>query len=245
VDPIRFGRGIRVLRQRRGWRQEDLAAAAGLSQPVISRIELGDLDSIPVGKVARAARAVGAGVDLRLSWQGEGLDRLIDSAHAALVEQVVRIMTTRGWDAVTEATFNVFGERGSVDVLARQVQWRRLALVEVKSTIGDVQATLAALDRKLRNAPTIARDRGWAPWPASRLLVVADTSTARRRVLEHGATFDSVMPCESRAVRRWLSAPEATVIGGVWFLSPTRRTGVRRRIQAPRAGIAARHPPDG
>jgi transcriptional regulator with XRE-family HTH domain len=96
VDPIRFGRGIRALRQRRGWRQEDLARETGVSQSVVSRIELGQLESIPVSRLVAVARALGATLDLRLSWQGEGLDRLIDAAHASLVEQVVRIMTSRG-----------------------------------------------------------------------------------------------------------------------------------------------------
>jgi transcriptional regulator with XRE-family HTH domain len=245
VDPIRFGRGIRALRQRRRWRQEDLARDSRLSQAVVSRIELGQLNSIPLSKLILVARALGAEVDLRLQWQGERLDRLVDAAHASLVEQVVRLMTTWGWETLTEVSFSIYGERGAIDVLARHVEHRRLAVIEVKSAIGDVQGTLSALDRKVRNASIIARGRGSAPWPPARLLVVADASTARRRVAEHAATFGTVLPLDSRAVRRWLREPEAPAIGGVWFLSPTRRAGIRRRVRTSTPRITPRHSPDG
>lgn len=41
MDMVRFGRGIRALRMRRGWRQIDLAEAAAVSQSIVSRIERG------------------------------------------------------------------------------------------------------------------------------------------------------------------------------------------------------------
>ena len=245
MDPIRFGRGIRVLRQRRGWRQEDLAAAAGLSQPVVSRIELGDLASIAVGRLERVVRALGASFDLGIRWHGAAFDGLIDAAHARLVEEVVRLLVSHGWEAVAEASFSIYGERGSIDVFARHVVRRRLAVVEVKSELGDLQATLAALDRKLRNAPAVARDRGWAPWPAARILVVAESASARRRVAEHEATLRTVLPLVGRPVRQWLQEPEPATIGGVWFLSGTRTAGVigSNRVRRSRRTIA--HPAGG
>lgn len=245
MDSIRFGRGIRALRQRRGWRQEDLAAAAGVSQPVVSRIELGQLERLPVFKLLSVAQALGGAIDLRLHWQGEGIDRLIDAAHAPLLEQVVRFLTAQGWEAMTEVSFSIYGERGSIDVFARHAERRRLLVIEVKSAIGDVQATLGALDRKVRNAAVIARERGWTPWPAARVLVVADSSTARRRIAEHARTFESMLPLDGPAVRRWLRAPDPAAIGGVWCLSPTRRAGLRRRVRANEARIAPRQSPDG
>lgn len=245
MDPIRFGRGIRALRQRRGWRQEDLAAAAGVSQSLVSRIELGQLENVPLFKLLAVARALGASVDLRLHWQGESLDRLIDAAHASLVEQVVRLISAHGWETLTEVSFSIYGERGAIDVFARHAQRRRLVVIEVKSAIGDVQATLSALDRKVRNAAVIARERGWAPWPAARILVVADSSTARRRIAEHAATFEAMLPTDGPATRRWLRTPEPAVIGGVWFLSPTRRASTRRRVRPSSARIAPPHPPEG
>jgi hypothetical protein len=212
---------------------------------VVSRIELGQMEGIPALKLDAVGRALGASVELRLHWQGESLDRLIDAAHASLVEQVVRLISAHGWETLTEVSFSIYGERGSIDVLARQPERHRLAVVEVKSAIGDVQATLSALDRKVRNAAVIARERGWAPWPAARILVVADSSTARRRIREHVATFAAMMPIQGAGVRRWLREPEPAAIGGVWFLSPARRASTRRRVRPAGARIGAPHPPGG
>ena len=212
---------------------------------MVSRIELGQLEGIPALKLVAVARALGASVDVRLQWQGESLDRLIDAAHASLVEQVVRLISAHGWETLTEVSFSIYGERGAIDVFARHAQRRRLVVIEVKSAIGDVQATLSALDRKVRNAAVIARERGWAPWPAARILVVADSSTARRRVAEHGATFEAMLPMEGAEVRQWLREPEPAAVGGVWFLSPARRATTRRRVRPPGARNVAPHPPPG
>ena len=55
----------------------------------------------------------------QLDWNGEAMDRLLDEAHARLVERIVRWLDRAGWQTAVEVSFNVFGERGYVDVLAR------------------------------------------------------------------------------------------------------------------------------
>src|SRR5580765_8972595 len=85
--------------------------------------------------------ALDARVSCRLTWNGEELDRLLDAAHAAVVEQVVRRLAAEGWVAATEVSFNEYGERGSIDVLGFHPATRCLLVVEVKSVIPDVQAT--------------------------------------------------------------------------------------------------------
>jgi transcriptional regulator with XRE-family HTH domain len=52
-------RAVRVLRQRAGWRQEDLAAKAGGSRETISRIERGQLRGVTVGALEKVADALG------------------------------------------------------------------------------------------------------------------------------------------------------------------------------------------
>ena len=56
-----------------------------------------------------------AGIALR--WHGEELDRLLDEAHARLVDEVVRRSTVLGWVVAVEVSFSRYGERGSIDVL--------------------------------------------------------------------------------------------------------------------------------
>jgi transcriptional regulator with XRE-family HTH domain len=81
MDPARFGRSIRALRVRRGWRLVDLAERCGLSRSVVGRVELGQLDRVAVGDLRAAAEALGARFELELAWRGASLDRLIDERH--------------------------------------------------------------------------------------------------------------------------------------------------------------------
>jgi hypothetical protein len=165
---------------------------------------------------------------MRLLWQGEGLDRLLDAAHARVVEVVLQTLAERGWQALPEVTFNRFGERGSIDVLGWHPACRALLVVEVKSVVPDVQAMLAGLDRKARLAPRLASDRGWMVRHVSRLLVLPNDRTSRRRVADHRATFGLAYPARTRAIRRWLVAPDGA-IAGILFVPSSQSTTRRHR----------------
>ena len=179
------------------------------------------------------ATALGGRVEVRLSWNGEGLDRLLDAGHATLVEIVVGRLEAAAWDVAPEVSFNVWGERGSIDVLARHPATGALLVVEVKSVVPDVQATLATLDRKVRIASRVARDRGWRTVSVSRLLVIGEDRTARRRVEAFEATFRRVFPVRGSAVDQWLRHPDATrPMAGLRFLSGARQTSTRHRAAA-------------
>jgi len=232
VDRIRFGRQVRALRHRKRWRQEDLASDAGVSRSAISRVECGEGDRLPVATLDAVVASLGARLECRLSWNGEALDRLLDAAHASLVERVVKILEADGWLVATEVSFNVYGERGSIDILAFHAATSTLLVVEVKSVVPDVQATLVGLDRKVRLAPGIARERGWISRRAARLLIVRESRTSRRRIEAHRHTFDASLPARTIAVRRWLRAPTAGPerFGGLWFLSDSRQAVTRQRV---------------
>jgi transcriptional regulator with XRE-family HTH domain len=235
VDGIAFGRGYKALRVRKRLRQEDLAAAAGVSRGVIVRIEQGHADKVTVATLEKAAAPLGARVLCRLSWNGEGLDRLLDADHARIVEQVVRMLQAAGWLVATEVSFNHFGERGSIDAFAFHAESRVVLVVEVKSVVPDVQAMLVTLDRKERLAIGIAAERGWAGVAVARLLVIREDRTARRRVDAHRATFANAFPDRARAIRGWLARPEAgRPIRGPWFLSIESQADARQRVRRPR-----------
>ena len=256
MDLRRFGRGILTIRQRRRWRQADLAAAAGVSRSQIGRIERGEGARLPVAVFERAASALGANADLALRWEGAGLDWLQDEAHAAAVEALVRRLRAAGWEAAIEASFSVYGERGSIDVLGWHPPSRALLVVEVKSVVGDLQATLHGLDRKARLAPGVARERGWAARSTARLLVLPDTRTNRRRLAEHAATVDAALPDDGRRVTRWLAEPDGGPVAHRWFLPDGRAADGngtwRRRVRVRPAESRSRPrrvpvagPPDG
>ena len=214
MDMVRFGRGVRALRMRGGWRQVDLAAAAGVSQSIVSRMERGLGARVAVEMLSSLAQALGARVDVRLNWQGEGLDRLLDHDHARLVELATRLLGDAGWSVRAEVTFWIRGERGSVDVLAWHEASLTLLVIEVKSVVPDVQATLATLDRKGRLGAEIAATVGWRPRTIARLLVINASRTSRRRV---AATRPRLMPpCRigsSTFAGTWRIRPESPSAG--------------------------------
>jgi hypothetical protein len=139
------------------------------------------------------------------------------------------------WMCTTEMSFNVSGERGSIDILAFEPRSTALLVIEVKSVIADVQATLSRLDRKVRLAPGLAVSQGWRPSSVNKLLVVRSGSTARRRIAEFEATFGTAFPDRAVSIRGWLRDPRARSLAGLWFVSLDTHTVIRRRSQ-PRRG---------
>jgi transcriptional regulator with XRE-family HTH domain len=96
MDAVRFGRQVRIVRQRRGWRQTDLARRARCSPAAISRVERGQSGGLSVAALDCIALALGASLDVRLYLPGGELDRLLDSGHASLVDQAVALLAGMG-----------------------------------------------------------------------------------------------------------------------------------------------------
>jgi transcriptional regulator with XRE-family HTH domain len=238
-DPGRIGRSLRAIRIRLGWRQEDLARRTKVSRAFVSKLERGLARSSDLRRIESVCIALGADLDVRIRWRGEALDRLLDEGHARIVDAIVSVLRAWGWEVALEATFNDFGDRGSIDVFAWQPLCRALLVVEVKSVVPDAQGTLAPLDRKARIAPKLARARGWDPATVSRMLVIGDNTTNRDRVRRFDDLFDAALPVRGRAVRQWLRQPVGA-LAGLWFLrdatrgSTTRTTTGRSRVNRPR-----------
>jgi len=212
-DPLRIGRSLRAIRVRLGLRQADVALRADVSRSFISNLERGRSRSTDVGRIEAVCLALSADLDVRVRWRGEGLDRLLDEAHATIVDRLVELLKPNGWQTWLEVTFNDYGDRGSIDVFGWHEGSRSLLIAEVKSVVADAQGTLAPLDRKVRVAPRVARERGLDPRSFSRLLVVGDTSTNRRRIARFEALFGAALPDRGWAVRRWLAKPVGPISG--------------------------------
>ena len=228
MDMTRFGADVRLLRRRKGWSQRRQAAEAKVGRWVVLAIESGRGDRIRPALLAAVVVALGGRISIRVLYQGEGLDRLRDQRHAALVEAIVRLLRAAGWEVATEVSFNVYGERGSIDVLAFHPPTGALLVIEVKSVVPDVGGMFMTLDRKVRLAPEVARKQlGWDAASVSRLLVLPEQRTARRRVTQHAATFESVVPSRNVAVRRWLRQPAGSM-GGLLFLPEVQHADRRR-----------------
>ena len=230
MDDLAVGRLLRAVRVHRMWRQEDLARAAGVSRQTVSRVELGRLESVPLGSLRRVFTAVDVRVTVALRGVGAELPRLADEHHAAMHEDTARLFVPfNEWATVPEVTFSVFGERGSIDILAWHARSRSLLVIELKTELVDLQDTVSTLDRKVRLAMQIARDRGWEPASVSTWLVIADSRHNRRSVERHAAFLRSRFPADGHAVVGWLRHPVGR-IEGLSFLSSDRSTSTGQRL---------------
>jgi transcriptional regulator with XRE-family HTH domain len=237
---MRFGSDVRLLRRRLGWSQRRLALEAGASRWSVAEVEAGRGDRLPLERLIAIIAALRGYLSVRIMFQGEGMDRLRDRKHAALVDQMVGRLKAEGWEVATEVTFNHFGERGSIDIFAFHPGSGTVLVVEVKSVVPDVGGMLAAIDRKVRLAADIARGRGWRVERVARLLVLPELSTARRRVLDHEKTFANSFPARNVDVNAWLRSPTKPV-SGLIFLSAARDGGRGRNLgQARTAAHEAR-----
>jgi hypothetical protein len=75
-----------------------------------------------------------------------------------------------------------------------------MLVVEVKSELTSIEATLRKLDEKVRLAGVLARDPGWRAERSARLIVLPATTTARRAVVRHGAVLDVAAPLRGRGL---------------------------------------------
>ena len=242
MDRMRLARSMRMLRHRLGLRQSDLAAKAGVARSAVSLLECGRPGELRLDAIERIGRALEARVDVRVDWHGAAIDRLLDRAHAALVDDTVRRLGRAGWLVEAEVSFEIRGERGSIDILAWHPVEHVLLVVEVKSAFGDLQATLMVLDRKVRLAPIVARRFGWLVSGVARLLIVAEGRTARRIVDAHAALFSVAFPARGRGALRWLSAPNGARFSGLLFSSSAvqRSTMERERVRRPNSRSESR-----
>jgi transcriptional regulator with XRE-family HTH domain len=229
MDDAALGASIRALRHRRGWRQADLARRSGVSASLVSLLEAGRADRLSVSPIRRVARAL----DVRLAWdagfRGPELARLRDADHARLTELLVRRLERLGWVVAAEASFDHYGERGRIDVLAYHPATRTLLVVEVKTLIVDVQAILGGLSVKQRVAPAAARAMGWRPTAVTPALVVLEGRTNRRRLAQHERLF-ARFTLRGRTALAWLRRPVGDPDGLLIHLesSDHNQVGVRR-----------------
>jgi len=246
MDDMRVGRAVRAVRVRKGWRQEDLADAADVSQDAVSRLERGQLGGMTLDSIRAIGEAVNVLLDLTPRWQGGELDRLLGWRHSALGDAVARVLgLLPGWVVAPEVTFSIYGERGAIDLLAWHAATRTLLVIELKTEIVDVQELLGVLDRKRRLAPRIGAERGWEPLAVAAWVIVAEGRTNRRRVEAHRAVLRAALPADGRTMRSWLAAPAGGVAAlSFWPRNDEARTGkrldpVRRVRKAPDADTPA------
>jgi transcriptional regulator with XRE-family HTH domain len=228
MDDVRVGRLLRALRRRRGLRQLDVARSAGLAQATISLVERGHLDRLAVSTVRTMFAVVDARFEGVVSSHGGAIDRLLDERHSLLVGVVAERLRAADWLVEVEVSFSIYGERGSIDILAYHPATQTLLVVEVKTELTSIEETARRHDVKLRLAPQVAAERfGWQADRASRLLVVLDSSANRRRVVSQDRTLSVAYPARGREIARWLHR-RVGVLRGLLFLPVSNPSGARQ-----------------
>jgi hypothetical protein len=162
-----------------------------------------------------------------------------------MTEVVTRLLIDAGWQVRPEVSFNHFGERGVVDIVAWNAQYRATLLVELKTELADVNDLLAVTDRRRRLAAVIAEPFEWRPEIVGQWVVVAASRTNERRVADHRAVIRSAFPTDGRSIAGWLARPDRGA-SALWFLPDSpgvgrrRRSGPTQRVRAPRSNVLPR-----
>lgn len=234
MDDLAVGRRFRAVRTHKGWRQEDVSRVAGLSRAAVSRIEHGRFDSVTLQTIRRVARVLDISVGVSARWHGGDLDRMVNARHAALHETAaLRFAGLPSWVAIPEVSFNIYGDRGAIDVLCWHAERKTLLVVELKSEIVDVQGMLGAVDRYRRLAPRIARERGWDAATVSTWVAIAAGRANERAVAQHRMVLRSAFPSDGRRLTAWLSDPVGR-LDALTFLPYAHRVSTGRDLSTPR-----------
>lgn len=205
-----IARLLRALRRQRRWTQRQLAAKLGIPQQWLSDLERGQLTGCSLKVLESWTAALGATLflDVRIA----GPRPLVDARHAAIQNWLAAMLRQHGWLVDVEPSFNHYGDRGRIDLLAFHPSHGVLLVVEIKTELRDVQDLIGRLDVKRRIARQLAVERGWEATSVVPAIVLREDRTARRRVADHAALFARFV-LRARAARAWLRNPRAESFG--------------------------------
>ena len=245
MSDVQVGRVFRAVRVRLGKRQRDVADDEGVSRQVISRIECGQLEDVSATALRKIADRLQIRLDTTARWRGGELDRLLNRRHAAVHESALALFAGYpGWHTVSELSFNVWGERGVIDIAAWNQERLALAIDELKSEFVDAAELVRTMDTRRRLAMEIARERDWDPVVIGMWVIVADTRTNRRHLAASRRLLRGAFPADGHAMARWLRDPSES-IAGLTFLPVSAVKGGGRRVRRPQVPPSRRPGPQG
>ncbi len=224
-----LGLAARALRRHKRWRQLDLSQKSGVSVATHSMIESGRLEGLTVRTIRRALVPLDIPLEWDGGWRRPELARLRDADHSSLADGSARWLQGNKWLVRPEISYNRYGDRGRIDLLAYHPIARVLLVIEVKTAIVDVQELLGTLHVKFRVARFAAGELGWQPLSVVPCLLVAEASTARRRIHEHETLF-ARYSLRGHEAMCWLRQPSGQPEGILLFRQPpdSNSSGVKR-----------------
>lgn len=226
----RIGRELRLARATVGYRQEDVARRSGVSQSVVSAVELGRAHpSIDV--LARVAAACGHELAFRVFPVAGASFR---DTPQLLIAQLVVAQAHPVWHASTEVPVGDAHGRAADLVLMHPEE---VLHMEIESGLVDLQAQVRPAQVK-RDWLARRFDR-----PVRLVIVLNDTHLVRQRLAPHAEFVRRVLPASSRDV--WRAVRHGTPLGGDGILfartyrgSPaTRAAGTSERVATPTSDV--------
>ena len=209
---------VREARLLLGLTQRGLAASAGTSQTMISRIENARSDALDLIVVERLLRAIGATMSLGVSARHlEDRRRQRDAVHARLNGYVARNLERDGWQPATEVWIGDAAPRGWIDLLAYREADRSLLVEETKTDIPDMGALQRSVAFYEREAAGVARRLGWRPKRVVVFVVALDSEVIHRRIAENRDLVTRAFPSPVDVTAAWLADPSRPVPRG-WTL---------------------------
>jgi transcriptional regulator with XRE-family HTH domain len=192
-------RDLREARLEAGLSQASVARAARLSTSAYGRLERGALGSSPVESLAKAARAVGLEISVRLCPAGSPVR---DAAQLRL-ESDFRAVLGDELTFRAEVALPIEGDQRAWDgvVTARD----GVGFTEFEMRLGDMQELARRMALKLRDDPR------------SRILILAVRSTRHNRgvLAEHREVLRQLLPLDGAAVLRALRAGRLPAASGL------------------------------
>lgn len=182
-----MGEWLRRARQRLRKLQSGVAREAGVSQSMISRMELGHGGAVPLATWVKVADVV-------------GLDVMIDTrtAPALAAERVMRRCHQLVVDLAVKGEWSAWTRIDAADLAASETILRcmarqEVAVVRVWDVIADVREAVASFDRRLESE---RHERG-PDWRVSGFVVIPATGSNRRRLSESVPAFVKAFPARA------------------------------------------------
>ena len=193
------GTELRTARVALGLSLNDAARAAGMSRPQLARLERGLIRRPTVDQLARASRALGLRISLRLFPDGSPVR---DAGQLALLDRFERLLGS-SLTLRREVALPIQGDLRAWD--GRVTDGVVGAFVEAEAHLGDTQATARRIQLKQRDDP---RD-------GPVILVLARTPHHRRLLDEHREALRAQFPLDGPAIARALRAGRLPPASGI------------------------------
>jgi transcriptional regulator with XRE-family HTH domain len=237
---FRIAEVVRETRLALGWSQAELGRRAGVSQSTICRIERGGVERLTFETAARVLDTLGVRVSLDLRApliDDRRLQR--DAGHARCVAYVARRLERQGWLVSTEVEVFRGRARGWIDLLAYRESDSTMLLVEVKTEVNDMGATLRQFSWYERDAWPTARRIGWHPRRLVGLLLILSSSRNIMRLHDNRDLLHQSFPVPIAQANRLLAGyPGAPVAGRALALIDPYERSSRWLLRSPLHGRA-------